>query len=419
MNTLFQFIPKDGAQILLVLFLSFLIGLEREEAKAIGGGYGFGGVRTFPLIGLFGFAIGLISGQTLLLPGAGLLMLGALLWLSYQHKLARGEFAGMTSEISAALTFVIGMLVHLESYWIATTITVVAVGLLELKKGLENLTTRVPGEEILTFAKFLLMAAVILPIVPNQTFGTFGFNPRKTWWVVVAVSAVSYGSYLLQKATKQGRSIFFSAVLGGLYSSTVTTVVLSKRAKDASQPHLYSGSTLVASGMMYLRLLALIAIFNRGLFLRLCWQFALLALIAIVGGYAWGRIPDRAANENHEPYSPKNPLEMSAALFFGGVFVVLLYITHLALIHLGSAGLYSLAGVMGVTDVDPFILGLTQSAGALTPVNVAALAIAIAAASNNLMKGIYAFSFADRKTGMQSLALLIALAILGLAPLVW
>jgi uncharacterized membrane protein (DUF4010 family) len=110
---------------------------------------------------------------------------------------------------------------------------------------------------------------------------------------------------------------------------------------------------------------------------------------------------------------------MSAALFFGGIFVLLLYITHLALVHLGSAGLYSLAGVMGVTDVDPFILGLTQSAGALTPINVAALAIAIAAASNNLVKGFYALSFAGRKTGLLSLALLAALAILGLVPLVW
>jgi uncharacterized membrane protein (DUF4010 family) len=418
-NALFQFIPKDGAQILLVLFLSFLIGLEREEHKALGGAYTFGGVRTFPLIGLFGYGIALISGQSLVLPAAGLLMLGALLWLSYQHKLQREEFAGLTTEISAALVYVIGMMVHWEAYWIATTITVIAVGLLELKNALENLTKTVPGEEILTFAKFLLLTAVILPVVPNQTFGDFGFNPRKAWWVVVAVSAVSYGSYLLYKAVKGKGDVPLSAVLGGLYSSTVTTVVLSKRAKDASRPHLYSGSTLMASGVMYLRLLALIAIFSRGLFARLHWQFLLLALVGIAGGYAWTRIPEAGTVASKQDYTPKNPLELSAAFFFGGLFVLLLYITHLAVTRLGSAGLYGLAAIMGVTDVDPFILGLTQSAGSLTPVEIAAIGVAIAAASNNIVKGVYAYSFADRKTGMQSLALLAGLAVLGLIPLIW
>jgi uncharacterized membrane protein (DUF4010 family) len=89
-------------------------------------------------------------------------------------------------------------------------------------------------------------------------------------------------------------------------------------------------------------------------------------------------------------------------------------ITHYAVVYLGKAGLYSLAAVMGVVDVDPFILGMTQST-----VAVAAAAILIAAASNNLVKGIYAYAFSDRKTGLQSLALLAALAALGLGPLLW
>lgn len=418
-NNLFQFIPKEGVQILLVLFLSFLIGLEREEHKIICGGHSFGGVRTFPLIGLLGYGLALASGQSPLLPGLGLLVVGSFLFLSYQHKLQSGEFAGITSEVSAALVYVIGMLVHWEAYWIATTLTVIAVGLLEMKIALENLTKTVPGEEILTFVKFLLLTAVILPVVPNQTFGDFGFNPRKAWWVVVAVSAVSYGSYLLYKCVKGKGDVPLSAILGGLYSSTVTTVVLAKRAKDAGRPHLYSGATLMASGMMYLRLLALIAIFNRALLARLMWPFLLLAVVAIGGGFGWTRVSEKSAGGKQQDYTPKNPLEMSAAFFFGGLFVLLLYITHLALTHLGSAGLYSLAAVMGVTDVDPFILGLTQSAGSLTPVAVAAFGVAIAASSNNLVKGVYAYSFSDRRTGIQSLSLMAGLAALGLLPLVW
>jgi uncharacterized membrane protein (DUF4010 family) len=110
---------------------------------------------------------------------------------------------------------------------------------------------------------------------------------------------------------------------------------------------------------------------------------------------------------------------MGAAFLFALLFVVMLAATHLVVTYLGSAGVYSLAGVMGFTDVDPFIMGMTQSAGASTPLAVAAGAILIAAASNNLIKGIYAYAWSDRRTGRQSLGLLLGLAVVGLLPLFW
>src|SRR5208283_5195650 len=105
-------------------------------------------------------------------------------------------------ELSGLMTYVIGALVWREQYWVATTIAVLGVGLLELKTALEGFSKRVPGLEILTITKFLLLSAVILPIVPNRTYGNFGFNPFRTWLVVVAVSAISYGSFLLQVWTQ-------------------------------------------------------------------------------------------------------------------------------------------------------------------------------------------------------------------------
>jgi uncharacterized membrane protein (DUF4010 family) len=226
---LVQFIPKEGAQIVLVLFLSFLIGIEREEQKVISEKYRFGGARTFPLLGLLGYALCLISGGNLALPAVGLAVIGTFLWQSYRHKLETTALAGMTTEISGLLTYAIGALVWREQYWIATTLTVIGVMLLELKTGLENLAKRVPSDEILTFAKFMLLTAVILPIVPNRVFGTFGFNPFKTWLVVVAVSAISYGSYILQMWTHGRGGVLLAALLGGAYSSTLATVVLAKR----------------------------------------------------------------------------------------------------------------------------------------------------------------------------------------------
>jgi uncharacterized membrane protein (DUF4010 family) len=118
-------------------------------------------------------------------------------------------------------------------------------------------------------------------------------------------------------------------------------------------------------------------------------------------------------------FEPRNPLDLLAAFLFAALFLVMLIATQLAVTYLGKGGLDTLAAIMGVSDVDPFIMGLTQAAGSLTPVKVAAAAILIAAASNNIVKGIYAFSMADRKTGLQSLAFLIALAAVSLVPLFW
>ena len=129
------------------------------------------------------------------------------------------------------------------------------------------------------------------------------------------------------------------------------------------------------------------------------------------------RRPDQGGTNTEQQLEPKNPLELGAAFLFAGLFVGMLFITHLALIYLGRAGLYTLAAVMGVTDADPFILSLAESASSLTPVALAGGAIVIAAASNNFIKGVYAYGFGDRRTGTQGLALLTVLGLLGLLPL--
>ena len=416
---LYQRLPPEALKIVLVLFLSFLIGLEREEHKAAGGSYSFGGVRTFPLIGLIGYSIALISGAQLLPLTVGFLVVAGFLLLSYWHKLSSAEAAGVTSEMSGLTTFLVGALVCYGHFWIATTLSVASLLLLDLKAALEKLAVRIAPQEILTFAKFLLLTGVILPVLPNQEFSRFHINPFKTWLVVVAVSTISYGSYVLQKLTKEQGGVVLAALLGGAYSSTVTTVVMARRAAREPHPHLFAGGILIASGVMYLRFVALLALFNRQLMSLLAIPFLVLAGVATGIGWLWTRRADASAQAVQREFEPNNPLELLAAFLFAGLFLAMLVATQLAVIYLGRTGVNTLAAVMGVTDVDPFIMGMTQAAGALTPLKVAAAAVLIAAASNNLVKGIYAYSLADRKTGVQSLALLVALAALGLVPLLW
>jgi uncharacterized membrane protein (DUF4010 family) len=417
---MYRLLPPEGAQILLVLFLSFLTGLEREEHRAGNESYSFGGVRTFPLIGLIGYAVALLSAGQVLPIVLGFAVVGGFLMLAYRQKMATSKFSGFTSEMSALTTYLVGALVFREQFWIATTLSVASMFLLELKAGLEGLTTRIPPQEILTFTKFLLLTVVILPVLPNQEFGPFHINPFKAWLVVVAVSAVSYGSYVIQRLTKGG-GVLLASLLGGAYSSTVTTVVLAKRAAREDRPHLFAGATLLASGVMYLRLAGLVTLFNRNLILLLGPPFLALAAAGIAGGWLWARIPDAKTGDVVRESEPKNPLELRAALLFGAMFIAIMIVTHLVVAYLGKTGVYALAALMGVTDVDPFIMGMTQSAGAGAgaTLTVASAAILIAASSNNLVKGIYAHFFSDRKTGLQSLCLLAALSAAGLIPLFW
>jgi len=349
---------------------------------------------------------------------AGFAVIGAFLWLSYRHKLEAYNEAGVTTEMSGLTTYIVGALVARDQRWIATTLAVLSMLLLELKEFLESLTTKIPGEEILTFSKFLLLTFVILPVVPNQEFGPFALNPFRAWLMVVAVSGVSYGSYLLEKMSKGEGGVRLAGLLGGAYSSTFTTFVMARHARSAHAPHRYTGGILIASGVMYVRFLALIGFFNRELARRLLVPFLLLGALGVAAGWLWSRIPDGAGGEASVGYLTKNPLELGAAFSFAVTFVVMLAATNFALDHLGRGGIFGLAALSGVAPVDPFIMGLTQTAGKMTPMDLAVAGVIVAAASNNLAKAVLAFFLSDRKTGSKSLVLLLSLAALGLLPLV-
>lgn len=414
------FLPTEATKIILTLFLSFLIGLEREEHKATVDKYVFGGIRTYPLLGLLGYALALVSGPQHVPLAVGFGVAASFLLLSYQHKLQSGGPVGVTTELSGLTTYIVGALVSLDHFWIAGTLGILSVLLLELKTFLEGLSARIPAQEIFTFTKFLFLTVVILPIVPDDNLGPYKINLFKTWLIVVAVSAISYGSYLLQLFTKGKGGMILSALLGGAYSSTVATVVLAKRSKDTQgASHIFAGSILMASGIMYLRLVGLIAIFNFALLTRIATPLVTFAVIGLAGGWLWTRRPDKKPMEIKKEYVPRNPLELWVAFLFGGIFVAMLVLTSWAVVHLGQKGVFGLAAVMGVSDVDPFVLSLTQSAGALTSLTLAGAGILIATASNNALKACYALAFGSRRTGIESFGLLFGFGLLGLLPLFW
>ncbi len=411
--------PKEALNILLVLSLSFLIGLEREEHKAKGTSYTFGGVRTFPLIGLIGYMTAFMTDLSPIGVGVGFIVVGSFLLVSYLHKISMVGDAGVTTEVSGLLTYLLGPLVYSGKFWIATAIVVVAALLLELKEGLENLTNKIDSDEVVTFTKFLLVTFVILPIVPNQGFTPLNINPFKTWLVVVAVSTVSYGSYVVNRLAKGKGGPLLTAILGGAYSSTVTTIVLARRSKDEVMPHYFAGSILTASGIMYIRIFLLIFVFNSSLAMKLFWPSVILFVVGVCGGILWTRIREDEKHEIERKYAPKNPLALRSALFFAMVFLVVLIVTELVVKFVSAQLIYPLAAIMGLSDVDPFIMSLTQTGGKALTLDTAARAVIIATSSNNVIKGVYSSIFGEKRTGSQSFYLLLGLALLGMAFLLF
>lgn len=318
--------------------------------------------------------------------------------------------------MAALSTYIIGVSIFKDLFWIAATLAVINVLLLELKEWLELLAKRIDEGEILTFAKFLMLLAVILPLLPNEAFTQYKINPFKIWLVVVAVSSVSYGSYVLQKLSKGSKGLLLTALLGGLYSSTVTTIALARKSQEEDAPKLISGVILMASGMMYLRIIVLLALFNP-IIMQVLWiPFVALALLSMVGGYLWSRTGDVRIREVQHDSKGRNPLEIRSGLVFAILFVVMLIATNLAIEYLGNNGVYTLGLIMGVADVDPFIMGLTQTVPSLTPGTVAAVGILIATSTNNVAKGFYAYTLASKETAKASLRLMVGLALAGMIP---
>ncbi|RMD95894.1 MAG: MgtC/SapB family protein [Calditrichaeota bacterium] len=387
-------ITQIAIQIGLTLALSILVGMEREQNIRLRAELPtLGGIRTFPLIGFLGY---LLARSQWAFTG-GILVLGALLAMQYRGKM-KGERYGLTTEFSALVVYALGFFIFQGEYWLATTIAVITALLLQMKTPLESLALRISTSELITFSQFVMLSAVILPLVPNANYTVYQLNPFRTWLIVVAVSGVSYLSYILQQLRGEKQGFFLAGILGGIYSSTVTTVALSKQSRIAGLPSLTcAGAIIGATGMMYLRIIVLVWLFSPPLGIRLLRPFAIIALITLaisLGTLYTGRKHTVAA-PFHKPSI--NPLQLLNAILFALVFIIITIVTRVVIQQFGEAGLFTLAGIMGPTDIDPFIMSMTQHAQ--ISLYQSGLAIAVAVASNNIFKGGYAWYLAGEKVG--------------------
>jgi len=386
---------------LMVVVFGFLTGLElREYLYSKNTPIAIGTTRTFTFIALLGFILNLISKPLFL---SGFIVLGVFLAIFYLYKLNQNQ-RGILQILIAFITYSFGAVVDI-SIFLIPLIYVAVVFIISAKPSINKLMEKIDNDELVTFSKFLILSVIILPILPKENVIPYvSISPFKIWVAVVVVSAISYISYILQKYFLASAGIVVTGVLGGVYSSTATTVVLAKKKVDS----LVEGSIVIATGVMYLRLLAIIAIFNFTLAKSLIIPFFSLFLVSFV---IFLFLKERG---NHmSGHFDSNPLEMEVAFIFAALFIIMAGITEFVTGHFGNLGLQVLSTIVGFTDIDPFILSLVQGKYSVSN-NDLIQAILIAVASNNILKAIYAgmFSKWQMKKAFWNLMLLALLTLI-------
>ena len=410
-----------AARFLLVLGLGFFFGLAFEEFYGRQRMVRPGGVRTFPLLGLCGAVLYRLDPVRAVPLTGGLVVLG--LWLAIYYWRRDGDHdgdglpnVGLMVPACNLLAFLLGPLALAEPPWAGVGVTVTAVLLLTARQTLHDFARRLELDEILTAGKFLILTGLIMPLLPAQPVTSLtDITPHQVWLAVIAVCTVSYASYLLQTYVIPGRTGLWVAVLGGLYSSTATTVVLARQARLAAGRRQALAGVIAATAVMYLRLLAIIAVFNWTLALALGPTLLGLSLTGGLAAGLWYRaVPEPAAQA--EPGRPAaNPLELTPAFVFAGLFVLISLLSSWARSRFGVGGIYALAALVGVSDIDPFVLNIAENGAPALPTGTAARAILIAVSSNNLLKAGYTIAFAGARASLVPVAVLALLAAAGVA----
>jgi uncharacterized membrane protein (DUF4010 family) len=415
--------PDVLTPFLLTVGVSFLIGLGlRGYYEAEGKFDTFGTVRTFVFIGMLGFVLFRLPGlgSQAFLVGLGALSLFLLVY--YGNKVLQKKSPGMLGVLIALLTYATGPIALQFPQWYLVLIAITILLVLHSKGRIRQFSDRLETGEVVTACKFLAIVAVALPLIPAQMptgdgpvwrfLAALPVTPRQIWLAVVITTAISYLGYVLQTYLFPRKGLLLAGLVGGLYSSTVTVLVMAKKSKAAPAIARQAAiAILLAVSMMYLRLLVLVAIFR--VQSAIIVGPALVALSCLAAGYGlWLRRQHRTAAASAapgadveaeddggaavEPALRKNPLELNVALVFAVLFAVLSFATKYVLDYFKDSGLRLMSFLVGFSDITPFVVSLMQGNFGIGDRQIVQ-AIVIASASNNVLKLTYTYAFGSRR----------------------
>lgn len=340
-------------QFLTSLAIGLLIGMERERnpsAKA--------GLRTFALVSLFGTLVALIadkSGTPWMLM-AGLLSVAGMIIASYINAPTENNDPGTTTVTALLISYSLGVLVWLGFSKLAVMLAIATTTLLYFKPELQGITQRLTRRDLVSILQFSVLTFVILPILPDQNYGPYGsFNPYQAWMMVVLISGLSLAGYVALRMTGQRYGVPLLGFLGGLVSSTATTLLYAKHSKlNDGMLRLSAVVILIASQVVLVRLMVVSGIISPAILKQLAPVMGLGLLFGLAATlFNWKRLQNTGELPMPET---SNPTEIHAALGFGALFVIVLFCAAWLTDIAGSGGLYIVAIVSGLTDVDAIAL---------------------------------------------------------------
>jgi len=402
--------------LLIALALGFAIGMQRSLSYLRKEEASFAGSRTFALIALAGYLSGWLGSEV---PGFVLVASGGmalLIALSYALKVLRQERWGMTTQMAALLTWLLGLMIwyRLEHY--AIFIRVLMIILLEIKPRLQSLERRVSPTDIQAVILLLAMSFVILPVLPDRMIGPGElFNPYKTWLMAVIISAISFVGYAAIKILGHKKGLFLTGALGGLVSSTAVSVSMSRLAVTQKRFAVHFAAAIaIACTFMFLRVLILVFVVNPEMAADLLVPFS----AASAGGLAYTWYLYRTARSGSVSVGDtfaRNPLQLSEAIKFGILFGIVYGAVAFVQTRYGDIGVYVVSMLSGITDVDAVTLTLAQLAEEGSLKTVAAMnGIIIASVVNSLVKlGIVCWVAGWRLGWQLARYFLVTLAMLG------
>jgi len=389
-------------EILLALGLGFFVGLEREyKAK----GEVFAGVRTYPLISLLGYFSALVSDKhfDFFIYISFLSILGFTL---FNFFLEYEKDKGITTEVSVLLTFLIGVLVYFDYYYLSVFLGFLTTLILAIKQPLESFAKSLYFEDVISLVKFLLLTAIVYPILPDKSFGPYeAINLKEIWKVVIIVATIDFIGYILVR-WKGGKSLLWIALFGGLISSTAITYnfsILSKKSPDLKNI-LFSGITL-SWIVMNLRVLVISGFLNVELLKFLTFPLLLSSVVLLLMVYRYIKL-DTTTDFKESEF--KNPFKILEILQFAIIYTFILVLIKFIQNKVGISGVYLVSFVSGVIDVD----AITFSAASLSKSGViftttASIIVILAVISNSIFKYIYVLIFANESLKREMFKMLV------------
>ncbi|SFU90470.1 MgtC/SapB family protein [Pontibacter akesuensis] len=338
------------------LGLGLLVGLQRQHDQSE-----LAGIRTFPIITMFGTICALLAqnfGGWII--AMGLVSLAGLVVVANLMKLRQPPFdVGLTTEAAALLMFAVGAYLVPGSSTVAVAVGVLVAVLLHLKEYLHRIVSKIGSKDLKGIMQLAVISLVILPILPNETYGPYGvLNPHNIWLMVVLITGIGLLGYFAYKVLGQKAGTLLGGVLGGLISSTATTVSYARRTKSS-----HTGSTLaaivifIASAVSFIRIITEVAVVAPETLATVAPPLAAVLLLMLVLGGGLYFFKDDGESQMPEQ---GNPAQLKTAFVFGAIYAMVILATAFARDQLGSSGLYIVAVISGLTDVDAITLSTSR-----------------------------------------------------------